>query len=118
VDLRASAVVLTTTLDDLTVASSLATSAVELRLAACAQIVGPVTSVYRWQGAIERATEWQVVLKTAVDRADALRAHIAATHPYEVPEIIVTPIVGGSPAYLDWLVSESRDPGTAPPEPR
>ncbi|WP_329127725.1 divalent-cation tolerance protein CutA [Streptomyces sp. NBC_01465] len=99
--------VLTTT-DTEAKAKALASGAVEARLAACAQISGPVTSVYRWQGAIETAEEWQVLLKTAADRYDALESHLASAHDYETPEIIATPVVGGSAEYLAWLTDETR----------
>jgi periplasmic divalent cation tolerance protein len=99
----ADAVVVTTTLDDRLVAGTLATTAVERRLAACAQLIGPITSTYRWEGRIETATEWQIQFKTAT--ADDLVAFLTAEHPYDLPEVIVTPIVGGNPAYLAWLAT-------------
>ena len=102
------AVLVTFVVDDQTAASGLATAAVERRLAACAQLTGPVTSTYRWQGRVETATEWRVQFKTAADRADELVAHVTAGHPYDVPEVLVTPVLGGNPVYLDWVVAETR----------
>ncbi|MER5785016.1 divalent-cation tolerance protein CutA [Streptomyces mobaraensis] len=98
--------VLTTAPDEET-ARRLAKDAVERRLAACAQIDGPVTSVYRWQDAIETDTEWRVLYKTTGARYAELEASIRAGHPYDVPEVIATPITAGSDAYLAWLGSET-----------
>lgn len=99
-----------TTIDSREAADRLARSAVERRLAACAQVVGPITSTYRWKGAVETATEWQCVLKTTSARFPDLRAHLEAVHGYETPEIVATPISDGSPAYLDWIAAET-EPG-------
>ncbi|KAB7851268.1 divalent-cation tolerance protein CutA [Streptomyces mobaraensis] len=98
--------VLTTAPDEET-ARRLAKDAVERRLAACAQVDGPVTSVYRWQGAIETDAEWRVLYKTTGARYAELEAHIRAGHPYDVPEVIATPITAGSDAYLTWLRAET-----------
>jgi periplasmic divalent cation tolerance protein len=84
-------------------AGRIATALVERRLAACVQIVGPVRSVYRWQGKVEQADEWLCQAKTTRDRFDAVEAAIHELHSYECPEIIATPIVAGSAAYLQWL---------------
>jgi len=81
---------------------------VERRLAACVQIVGPISSRYRWQGKIERSTEWMCVAKTSAARYAALEAAIRELHSYEEPEIVATPIVAGSKGYLDWI---SRNAG-------
>lgn len=88
-------------------ADRLATSAVEQRLAACAQVFGPLTSTYWWRGAIETADEWQCVFKTTAARRDELTAHLRAHHSYETPEIVASPIVGGSPEYLSWIAQET-----------
>jgi periplasmic divalent cation tolerance protein len=100
--------VLTTT-DSAEKAQALARGAVEARLAACAQIGGPVTSVYRWQGALETAEEWQVLFKTTAARYEALEAHLRKTHDYDTPEIIATPVVRGSADYLAWVTDETGD---------
>lgn len=71
-------------------------------------MTGPVTSIYRWAGAVETATEWYCHLKTMPDRLPALEARIAELHPYRVPEIIALPIAAGSPAYLAWIAAETR----------
>jgi periplasmic divalent cation tolerance protein len=64
--------------------------------------------VYRWNDAVQTDQEWRVEIKTAADQVAALAQHIKARHSYEVPEIIATPIIGGSPEYLSWLVTETR----------
>lgn len=84
-------------------AERIATALVELRLAACVQIVGPVQSMYRWQGQVEQANEWLCHAKTTRDRYDAVELAIRELHSYECPEIIASPIVAGSAAYLRWL---------------
>jgi periplasmic divalent cation tolerance protein len=88
-------------------ADVLAQSLVEERLAACVNILPPMTSVYRWRGRIERDAEQQLVIKTTSDRLAVLRVRLAALHPYELPELIVLPVMDGSPAYLDWVRSET-----------
>lgn len=70
------------------------------------QVVGPITSHYRWKGERARATEWLLLCKTTGAQADAVTQSIARTHPYEVPEVLVTPVVGGHPAYLAWIAGE------------
>ncbi|WP_328920775.1 MULTISPECIES: divalent-cation tolerance protein CutA [unclassified Streptomyces] len=98
--------VLTTT-DSEEKAHALAQGAVEARLAACAQISAPVTSVYRWRNAIETTEEWQVLFKTVAGRYDELEEHLRAAHDYETPEIIATPVVRGSDRYLAWVTAET-----------
>jgi periplasmic divalent cation tolerance protein len=92
-----------TTTDSREAADGLARTAVEARVAACAQIIGPITSTYWWKGKVDSAEEWLILFKTPHHRADALQAHILSHHSYEVPEVIRTPITGGNPAYLGWL---------------
>ncbi|MFJ3912078.1 divalent-cation tolerance protein CutA [Streptomyces vinaceus] len=87
-------------------AAALARTAVEERLAACAQVTGPVTSVYRWQEALETSQEWQVLFKTTEAAYPALEARLTAGHPYDTPEIIATPVVRGSERYLAWVAAE------------
>ncbi|MEK2473806.1 divalent-cation tolerance protein CutA [Streptomyces noursei] len=98
--------VLTTT-DSEERAQNLAATAVEARLAACAQIEGPIKSVYQWQGNIETDAEWRVLYKTTAARYADLEKHIKAVHTYDTPEIIATPITGGSNEYLSWLRAET-----------
>ncbi len=89
-------------------AQKIATSAVDKRLAACAQIIGPITSTYWWQGAIETAEEWLCLLKTRQDLYPDLEQDIRANHPYDVPEIIAMPIVAGNASYLAWIGGETQ----------
>ena len=96
-----------TTLDEHWAAVTLARAVVTAGLVACAQVLGPMTSVYRWRGAVEQATEWSCVMKTTVSNYDALAAWIADHHPYDTPEVIVTPIVGGAQDYLEWISEET-----------
>ena len=99
-----------TTIDSREEAAALARDVVGQRLAACAQIVGPVLSTYWWEGELETAEELIVLIKTTADRCDDLLARIRAVHSYDVPEAIVTPISGGDPAYLTWVKTETGDP--------
>jgi periplasmic divalent cation tolerance protein len=97
-----------TTTDSQEAAAALARSAVEARVAACAQVVGPITSTYWWAGQVDSAQEWLILFKTPNDRVDALQEHLLRHHSYDVPEVIRTPITGGNPAYLTWLSAETR----------
>jgi periplasmic divalent cation tolerance protein len=97
-----------TNLPDSSSAFNLARRLVELRLAACANVLTPVKSVYRWEGRIEEAVEHPVLIKTTRERYPRLEAAIRESHPYDVPEIIAWPIEQGLPAYLDWVEAETR----------
>ncbi len=92
-------------------AEQIAAALVERRLAGCVQVVGPVRSVYRWQGRVEQADEWLCLAKTTSDRFAAVEAAIRELHSYECPEIVATPIVAGSAAYLAWLAEQTADAG-------
>ncbi len=87
-------------------ADRLARLAVEARLAACAQVLGPVSSTYHWQGKVESAEEFMVVLKSSAGLQERLRAALAAQHPYDVPEILSFAVMAGNRAYLDWMAAE------------
>ena len=87
-------------------AERIARSLVEMRLAGCVQIVGPVMSIYRWKGRIETAGEWLCLIKSHKDRYGAIEEAIRSLHPYETPEIISLPIIDGSESYLNWLQGE------------
>lgn len=100
-----------TTTDRREVAEEIAREAVSRRLAACVQIVGPIRSIYRWQGAVEEADEWLCLLKTRGELLEELTAFIRGIHPYQVPEIVAVPIVGGNPDYLRWLHDETKPAG-------
>ena len=97
-----------TTTDSRAEAIELARAIVEARLAACAQVAGPIASTYWWEDGLERAEEWLLMLKLPADRYDELAEFLAERHSYDEPEITATPIVAGSPSYLDWLEEETR----------
>ena len=95
-------------LPDQASAAKLAAVLIEQRLAACVNVQAPCSSVYRWQGKVETATEVPVFIKTTRERYPALEAAIRAHHPYELPEIIAVPLVAGLPAYLEWVHTETN----------
>lgn len=101
------AIVLTTVAAD-TDAAALARTLVRERLVACVSVLPPMQSVYRWQGTVEEAAERQLIMKTAVDRIDALKGRIATLHPYAVPEILVIDVGDGGQPYLEWLLASTR----------
>jgi periplasmic divalent cation tolerance protein len=84
-------------------AESIAQYLVEQNLAACVQITGPITSIYRWKGKVENAQEWLCLIKTRDELFEKVEAAIKKLHPYETPEIIAVPVVKGSKEYLNWL---------------
>ena len=97
-----------TTTDKKEAAQKVARGVVEKRLAACAQIVGPITSSYWWKDNIEEEEEWLVVMKTRNDLYQELEKAIKDIHSYDVPEILALPVIAGNQAYLDWLDSEVK----------
>lgn len=103
-------IVVVTTLPDRDQARQIGDALVRERLAACAQVIGPMDSVYQWKGAVEQAVEWRLELKTAASRLSALERRLHELHPYELPECIALPIAQGSDAYLRWLADETEPP--------
>jgi periplasmic divalent cation tolerance protein len=99
----ADAVVVLVTAGSREEAGRIGTALVTERLAACVNLIGPIHSIYRWQGSIEEAEEWQLVVKARAADLSALEARVKALHSYEVPEILALPVYGGSAAYLAWL---------------
>ncbi len=97
--------VLTTT-DARPRADEIARALVERRLAACVQVVGPVTSTFHWQGKIDAAEEWLCIAKTRADLYDQVEAAIRAVHTYQVPEILAVPVSAGFKGYMDWMRTE------------
>ena len=87
-------------------AERLAKELVERRLAACVNIVGPIRSVYRWQGVVEDQQEYLLIIKTSGERAADLEAAFAELHPYELPEHVELSVNGGGARYLEWLASQ------------
>lgn len=100
--------VLTTT-DSEEEAERISAALVERRLAACVQVVGPVSSRYRWQDKVEHEREWLCLAKTEASRYEEVEAAIAELHSYEEPEIVATPIVAGSAGYLAWISDNVGD---------
>ncbi len=76
---------------------------VEERLAACVNVLGEMQSFYRWKGSVEMGRERQLVIKTTAARVPALMARLGELHEYDLPELIVVPVAGGSDAYLNWI---------------
>jgi periplasmic divalent cation tolerance protein len=101
-------VVITTTSGDHTVAEQIAADLVDRRLVACAQIIGPIKSIYRWEGTVEFTEEVMLQLKTTTAHVEAVKETIDRLHPYDVPEVIVMPITDGSELYLKWLGDQTR----------
>jgi periplasmic divalent cation tolerance protein len=97
------AVVVLSTVPSEEAGETIARTLVEERLAACVNVLPPMTSFYRWRGAIERDTERQLVIKTTRARVPALQARMAALHPYELPEFLVLAVADGGEAYLRWI---------------
>jgi periplasmic divalent cation tolerance protein len=96
-----------TTTDARAEAVELAREAVEARLAACAQVSGPVASTYWWEGTLERAEEWLITFKLPARGYQALADFIARSHSYDEPEIVAMPIVAGSEGFLSWIDEET-----------
>ena len=101
-------VLITTTTATREDARKIASQLVEERLAACVQIVEPITSVYTWKGTIQEEQEILLLLKSTQDLVAPIAQLLDRIHPYEVPELIATPIVDGSTAYLSWLGESLR----------
>ncbi|BAM01578.1 MULTISPECIES: divalent-cation tolerance protein CutA [Caldilinea] len=99
-----------TTVDSEEEAQNIAGAVVGERLAACAQIIGPISSVYHWNDAIENAEEWMIVIKSRSDLFPELSGLIQQLHPYDVPEILAMPVVAGGASYLEWMGGQLKRP--------
>lgn len=95
---------------DAATAQALARALVEERLAACVNLLAPCHSIYRWQGAIEEATEVPMLIKTTRRRWAALEARLRELHPYDVPELIAFAPGAVSSSYASWVIAETRRP--------
>lgn len=95
-----------TTTDSREEADRLARGSVEARVAGCAQVLGPITSSYWWDGKVESDEEWQVIFKTTARSYGSLEQYVRESHSYDVPEILCLPVTAGNRAYLDWLDTE------------
>jgi len=102
-----SALIVITNLPNREAALELARALVERRLAACVNILAECTSVYRWQGALETASEVPVLIKTRAAIYAEVEAAIKSLHPYDLPEIVAFPVERGLPEYLQWVSSET-----------
>ena len=91
-------------------AEKIATILVQKKLAACVQLVGPIDSTYWWRGEVETSQEWLCLAKSTQSLFSEIQEAIKAEHPYELPEIIATPIVAGDKDYLKWLEGEVKRP--------
>jgi periplasmic divalent cation tolerance protein len=81
---------------------------VDARLAASAHVIHPITSIYRWDGTVHETTEARAFLRSRVALLDDLTAYVTERHPYAVPNVTAFPLLGGNPAYLDWIARETR----------
>lgn len=97
------------TCPDIKHARRIATELVARRLAACINVLPAIESVYRWRGKIERAEECLLLIKTASDRLDPLKAAIVELHPYELPEVLAVEIGSGLDRTLGWIIEETRE---------
>jgi len=97
-----------TTLPSAEKAAELGKALVEERLAACANLIPAVRSIYRWQGKLQDENEVLVLLKTRAEHLERLKLRILELHPYEVPEVLAVPVEAGYQPYLDWLAGETK----------
>ena len=102
------AILIFTNFPDKESASTLAQKLIDEQLAACVNIMSTCTSIYRWQDVTESADETPVFIKTRQDHYKQVEELIKSMHPYELPEVIIVPITGGLPAYLQWIIEETR----------
>jgi len=101
-------VVILVTAPDIKVAKALASAVLEARLAACANVVPKVESFFWWEDKLQKADETQIVFKTTTARLADLEKLVNEKHPYDTPEFLVLPTMGGSEGYLDWIDASTR----------
>ena len=89
-------------------ARNIASTLVERQLAACVNIVPQIESIYRWQGKVESAQEWLLLIKTSAEKFAEVRDAIRELHSYDLPECIAINIEDGSPAYLQWIADSIK----------
>ena len=97
-----------TTAPNAEVGGLIARGLVEERLAACVNVIQGVRSIYRWEDEVQDDAEVVLVIKTRADRCEALAARIKDLHPYDLPEVLMLPAVGGSAPYLAWIRTETN----------
>lgn len=95
-----------TTVEHKADAEEIAKALVDKKLAACVQIIGPLTSYFHWQGKLDSASEYLCLIKSRANLFNDLEKEISSLHPYEVPEILAVPITKGNKSYMDWLAAE------------
>jgi periplasmic divalent cation tolerance protein len=95
------------TCPDATTAQTIGRAMVAARLAACANILGPIQSIYHWEGAVQEGAEVLLLIKTREELFESLRQRIISLHPYQVPCIVAWPITMGHPAFLQWIHTET-----------
>jgi periplasmic divalent cation tolerance protein len=97
-----------TTLPSADKAAELAKLVVEERLAACANLLPAIRSIYRWQGKLQDENEVLLLLKTRAEHLERLKLRILELHPYELPEVLAVPVEAGYQPYLEWLAGETK----------
>ena len=100
-------VVILSNAPDMLLAKRLAHELVERGLAACVNLGQPSLSIYAWQGTIESAEEVPLTIKTTFDRKDEVMNQLVDLHPYDVPEVLVLPVIGGTAQYVDWVRAQT-----------
>jgi periplasmic divalent cation tolerance protein len=104
---NADIVLILTTVPTAEAGETIARALVEERLAACVNVLAPMTSTYHWRGTVARDEERQLIIKTVRHVVPAVQARVAALHTYEVPELLVVPVAGGGASYLEWVRAET-----------
>jgi periplasmic divalent cation tolerance protein len=104
-------VIILTTVPSAELGAELGHELVRRGLVACVNVLPPMVSIYIWKGEIQHDTECQVVIKTIRTRVDAVQAVVTELHPYDLPEFVVVPTVGGDPAYLAWVATSAGGDG-------
>ena len=100
-------VLIITTTDKKEDADKIASFLVEKKLAACVQVIGPIESTHRWKGKVEKSREWLCFIKSRENLLSEIEKRLREIHPYEVPEIVALPIIGGYKDYLSWVIKET-----------
>ena len=98
-------VIILTTVPSAELGATLGRELVRRGLVACVNVLPPMVSIYLWKGDLQHDTECQVVIKTIAARVDGVQAVVTEMHPYDLPEFVVLPIIGGDPAYLAWVAT-------------
>lgn len=105
---RKSSIIVLVTCPDKESANKIASSLIEKKLAACVNTINNVESIFRWKGKIEKSSENLLIIKSKKRLLKKLITDVQQNHPYQLPEILALPIIGGSKAYIDWLNNETQ----------